>query len=192
MATNPTLTDQPIVCRYNKFGFCRFRGECRKQHVNDLCVSSECDVSNCEKRHPRKCKFHKYKKCKFGEECKFDHSVEQIAVVMNDDKLDELERKVSEKNEVISKQSNMISELEIKHSKLEEQVSEKNDIIEDLLIRMQAMENRMIKAMDDKEAQLNQLLTRTEQLENKFNDLEEAFAEKVDETPHICHPIFSF
>ena len=44
------------------------------------------------------------------------------------------------------------------------------------------MENRMVKVLDDKEQQLNKFWIRTEQLENKFNDLKEAFDEKVNET----------
>ena len=33
------------ICNFNKFGFCKFRDRCRKQHVNDKCENSSCDIS---------------------------------------------------------------------------------------------------------------------------------------------------
>ena len=183
MATPPTLTGQPIVCRYNKFGFCRYKEECKKHHVDESCVSLNCDISSCVNRHPKKCKFYKYRRCKFGELCRFDHGMEQeqVTVAKNDEKIDKIKKELDEKDEQINTQSSMISELEVKYSKMHEQMCEKDIIIDGLMKRMQMMENELKKIMDDKETELKKLLLRTNQLENKMNDLEEAFVGKDDE-----------
>ena len=73
------------ICNFNKFGFCKFRDRCRKQHVNDKCENSSCDISVCMRRHPRRCKYYsEYKRCKYGEWCRFEH-VENVSNVEIDD-----------------------------------------------------------------------------------------------------------
>ena len=62
------------VCYHNKFGYCKYQDTCRNPHVKDLCENSQCDISNCSKRHPRMCKFYKeFGKCKFSDYCFFKH-----------------------------------------------------------------------------------------------------------------------
>ena len=66
------------VCGFYKFGFCRFREVCRKEHVKKLCESSSCDGKTCAERHPRVCKFFKnVGYCKFGEWCLFSHIIKK-------------------------------------------------------------------------------------------------------------------
>ena len=63
------------VCRYFKFGFCKYLEKCRFVHVTEICENPECDAArSCSLRHPRICKFYRdYKRCKFGEWCCFKH-----------------------------------------------------------------------------------------------------------------------
>ena len=177
MATPPTLNHQSTVCRYNKFGFCRFKEVCRKRHFSELCVSHECDVSSCEKRHPKKCKYHMQRRCKFGLDCMFVHIVEQNVDERMDDKVKQLENEIKNKTEEINEQNNKICELESKLEKfldMNQQMSEKNDLIESLLKRIDMMEERMIKIVDDKGSKLEKLINKTGQLEKKVVDLEDA------------------
>ena len=67
-----------MVCRYNKFGYCKFGNRCFKKHENTTCENIGCSVSDCPLRHPRKCRyFSEYHYCKFGTFCKFSHKIEE-------------------------------------------------------------------------------------------------------------------
>ena len=63
------------VCLYNKFGFCKFRESCRRQHCEETCKEEHCEDKNlCQKRHPKICrKFLSEKGCRFGSECSYKH-----------------------------------------------------------------------------------------------------------------------
>ena len=65
-----------LVCRYNKYGYCRFKDTCRNRHIDEICDDSQCVRDSCQKRHPRSCVFYQaYKRCKFGSECKYRHDL---------------------------------------------------------------------------------------------------------------------
>eukprot|EP00092_Neocalanus_flemingeri_P059010 GFUD01070439.1.p1 GENE.GFUD01070439.1~~GFUD01070439.1.p1 ORF type:complete len:313 (+),score=42.55 GFUD01070439.1:267-1205(+) len=62
------------VCKFNKFGFCKFKETCRKQHVMEICENSSCAVSTCIFRHPRMCRFFRdFGRCKFTVGCSYVH-----------------------------------------------------------------------------------------------------------------------
>ena len=62
------------ICRYFKFGFCKYLEKCRFQHVREICENNECDAKSCSLRHPKICSFFRdYNRCKFGEWCLFKH-----------------------------------------------------------------------------------------------------------------------
>ena len=188
MATPPTLALQCSVCRYNKFGFCKFKTSCRKRHVSELCDSSECDISNCEKRHPKNCKFHKYRRCKFGLNCMFFHSMDQNVNEMTDDRVSQLEKDIKKKTEDLDEQKDKISELESRLDNflnIEKQVNEKNDMIEDLKKRMEMMEKKFNKILNNKESEIKNLKVKTGQLESKIVDIEEAFINKTNENSTV-------
>ena len=74
MATQKSLP----VCSYFKFGYCKHKELCRKNHVKELCEKVDCDISSCFLRHPKICKFYReYQKCKF-DPCMFRH-VDQLS-----------------------------------------------------------------------------------------------------------------
>ena len=61
------------VCKFNKFGYCRYKDVCRNLHVNESCENVSCDISSCSQRHPRECRYYReYKRCKFTP-CKYTH-----------------------------------------------------------------------------------------------------------------------
>ena len=62
------------ICQHHKFGFCKFREQCTKEHVKEKCKhSSACkNLKNCNKRHQRVCKrFVLERFCKFGDGCAY-------------------------------------------------------------------------------------------------------------------------
>jgi hypothetical protein len=110
------------VCRYNKFGYCKFGEVCRKQHVDELCHDSSCDPLNCNKRHPKECKYYSnYKRCKFNP-CKFLH--------LKNENYDEKLKEISQKQETI--EENLQEKLNIINLKIKE-IDEKIDIHEEAI-----------------------------------------------------------
>ena len=66
------------VCRYNKFGYCKFGEKCFRKHENRTCKKVGCSISYCNLRHPRKCRYYlEFHYCKFGSFCKFSHEIEE-------------------------------------------------------------------------------------------------------------------
>ena len=65
---------ESLVCRFNKFGYCKFEHNCQKRHIDKLCENEDCDTK-CENRHPKPCRYYDmYQRCKFGDFCKFSHT----------------------------------------------------------------------------------------------------------------------
>ena len=57
---------QKVICRYNKFGYCKFGGKCNFRHNNIKCEAKNYKISECEKRHPKICRYKRdYGRCKF-------------------------------------------------------------------------------------------------------------------------------
>ena len=106
------------VCRYFKFGYCKFAERCRFHHVKEECTNRSCDISVCTLRHPRICKFFRdYNRCKFGEWCFFKHMENNsMENVINKEeimeKLDNLKQLIDEKDALIKDLAEKIRVLE--------------------------------------------------------------------------------
>ena len=62
------------ICFKNKFGYCKFSDSCRYKHVTLVCEDGQCEIQNCEKRHPKICRYYRdYRRCKFTVGCKYKH-----------------------------------------------------------------------------------------------------------------------
>ena len=79
--------DIAAVCKYNKYGHCKYGKHCNFIHVNSKCEMNDCDVKKCTLRHPKDCKFvMRNKKCRFGEEyCSFEHNTTAISATAMED-----------------------------------------------------------------------------------------------------------
>ena len=72
-----------IMCYYFKFGHCRYGDTCRRRHNKIICAKENCEIFNCEQRHPKLCRYFKnYGRCKFYP-CAF-RLVSQISNDSND------------------------------------------------------------------------------------------------------------
>ena len=62
------------VCMYSKFGFCKFKSLCKRQHYTEECDNQNCQERNtCQKRHPKPCKRYSSGNCRFKKDCAFKH-----------------------------------------------------------------------------------------------------------------------
>ena len=92
------------VCQYNKFGHCKFQRLCRNHHIDVICNDSNCDVINCNNRHPMKCKYYQnFQRCKFSQ-CSYKHEEWKKVTNGADEAMkileNSIEKKVSEIEEI--------------------------------------------------------------------------------------------
>ena len=164
------MATQPI-CRYNKFGYCKFKDTCRKNHINTLCENSSCDVQICTLRHPKECKHYRnHGRCKFGEWCRFSHIEKEDELknlrLENDTinkKLADLEKNVFEKERVFNQNDD-----EVKNLKLEnETVNQKLADIEKSIIEKDRMFDNFVASMLDKFRKLEDKIYQEENNESE-------------------------
>ena len=127
------------ICLFFKFGYCKFKTSCNKKHVTQVCDDQKCNVTKCQKRHPRMCKFFiNSGSCKLGDLCAYSH-VRRNENENLEKKLDELIDTIKKKDDAIVRCESKIDELvkinlekEKIIEKLVKNVKEINDFIVDL------------------------------------------------------------
>ena len=105
------------ICKFQKFGFCKFGAKCFFRHSKEVCQNVNCAIESCLKRHPNPCKFFFLtRKCKFKEDCSYSHQFDK-----KDDSKEALEDKMVE-----------VEELQNENQKLKnenEKLKKENDIL---------------------------------------------------------------
>ena len=101
------MSDKEVnECKYNKFGFCKYREKCTRLHYTETCKNlTACkDIKRCPKRHPKACKIYALEKfCRFGNSCSYQHGgqPESNKESENTKKITALEKSVKEMAEKI-------------------------------------------------------------------------------------------
>ena len=161
------------VCKFFKFGYCKHREFCRRQHVIEICENIACDISMCTLRHPKVCKYYgDYRYCKF-DTCMFRH------VEKENDPDTETPKK---ENELISKQ---IDNVEKNIENLNNKILESEEIIAKLVEVDKKFEKviNIEKHFHDKSIAIETLISKVDALENKLcekDDIIKDLAEKVN------------
>ena len=84
------------ICRRNKYGYCKYNDKCRFRHINEKCVAKECNIFDCEKRHPKICNYiREFGRCKFTTFCRYDHE-KPDSILENSEKIEKLEKKIDQ------------------------------------------------------------------------------------------------
>ena len=100
------------VCKFNKYGHCRYEKFCHFSHEDRKCEDKFCDIRLCSLRHPKNCKYVvKNKPCKFGEFCSFEHEIDDIATFLRDTPEKILEKKIQELHVMIGTKDSEIEYL---------------------------------------------------------------------------------
>ena len=157
------------VCSWFKFGYCRHREYCRRQHVKDICEKIECEVSNCISRHPKICKFYRdYGKCKFNP-CMFRH--------VKDENSDQVEALKKENESILKKLEN----IEKSMNDLDVQMEQSEDIIEKLKEVDRKFEKviEIEKEIYNRDSEILNLLERVDAIEKKLQE-KDKFIDEVD------------
>ena len=123
------------ICRYNKFGHCKYGETCHKQHVKELCEIQSCEAQKCPKRHPRVCKYYyEYRRCKFGSFCSFSHRVSGNSIE-NENKIIEMERKISNLEKAVAENEDRIKKLKDKLDNVEVESKKSEDDLKHLALQ---------------------------------------------------------
>ena len=159
-----------IYCGYEKFEFCKFQDKCKLLHSIKNCDKTDCDISNCNFRHPRQCKYFKiYKRCKFSTYCKYKHETSDIPEAISKKKIESLE------NEIASLKL-FVEESFSKILSLEKKLEEKEDL--------KCVNNSPDDSLEVKNS-LEKSLLETESLGNKLQYQQEAVIEMMESTTNI-------
>ena len=118
------------VCFHQKFGFCKFKEMCSKQHLEETCQElSACQKpNNCHKRHPKECKRYEKGFCRFGIGCAYSHQEKSTLKAGNKEinvKVEMLEKMVFEMAEKIMKLESKVKENESKDTNTTVEASRK-------------------------------------------------------------------
>ena len=102
------------VCQFFKYGYCKFKIACRKQHILEKCKKQNCENGTCNQRHPRICRYLRDNGyCKFSEYCLFEHDFVKSDVQEIKDitvKLKGIEELIAEKSKDIETLEKVIKE----------------------------------------------------------------------------------
>ena len=135
------------VCYKFKFGFCKFKERCIYRHVTLVCDDYRCDVSKCEKRHPKICKFYRdYKWCKFTVGCLYKHENQY---------------------EIFEKIEKKLEEVKCNHSNIDIKKITKNT--DEKFERMESKIQILTKQIEENNAKIGSLELRLEECEKKFS-----------------------
>ena len=145
---------------------------CHFRHIDEICSEKNCNVFNCEKRHPKVCKFFReYHRCKFTTFCRYSHKVtdkdEKIKEI--EIKMDDIFKKADTKIEVLKKQ------FEDTLINLENEQKEKDILINTKDTRICKLEKRMErieKVLEDNDKLVGKKDSEIAQFEIKIKQLE--------------------
>ena len=125
------------VCRFYKFGYCKFKTSCKFKHVTVVCDDDKCNNQHtCQKRHPRVCKyFINFGRCKLGSACAYAHQTRgKVENGRLEQKLDELMKTINKKDEVIRNLSNKIEDLIQKNKEKDDKIDKLANDVKELTI----------------------------------------------------------
>jgi len=179
------------VCKFEKFGYCNQKEECKDYHPTEICKKTNCNVSRCKRRHPRPCKYFESGYCKFKEYCKYDHKEK----IKNDDLLErlmKLEKQIKILRDINGQQENSIfvlnerlSEVEIEnkslHRKLskEENKSNGDTLVTDDSSRKRKFEDNVTKTSQNVSAKVSRNeIEFSVDVENKIKEVKEEIVGK--------------
>ena len=162
------------VCRRNKYGHCKYGDKCTYLHTNEICAEKNCNVYNCERRHPQICNYQRtYGRCKFTEYCIYSHN-KPGDILENINKIAILEKKIENLQETHNRNvrnecKKKLDNLESKIDNLESQIitmnkasEEKGSLINDLEKRLESIQRNCLDTFIVKEIEVNK----------KFKDIE--------------------
>ena len=142
----------PILCLFNKFGYCKFGETCKKNHINKICDESSCEIETCKQRHPKVCKyFRNYGRCKFSP-CAFKHEVPVNHNSKLEKDIEDLTAKIQALEKIIVIKEKQIDEITNNLLEMEKKLSETSieSDVETFDEKVEAFEEKLFEKFDEK------------------------------------------
>ena len=129
------------MCRTNKYGYCKYGDNYRYRHIDEKCETKNCNVFDCDKRHPKICNFIRdYGQCKFNTYCKYDHDKPKN-IKETFEKIEDLEKKIYDLQ--TGTKANLAKEVERKIEAFESKLAILVHIIEEKDSTINKLEKRL-------------------------------------------------
>ena len=104
------------ICSYFKYGYCKYKEECRKQHNKEICeLGSSCENSKvCPRRHPKFCqKLSLEGFCRHGDKCAYNHNKLTYQNITNDkNDIKVMKVKIESLGIIVQEMATMISDIQ--------------------------------------------------------------------------------
>ena len=139
------------ICQYGKYGYCKFKSECKRKHLSEECKDLQnCkNMKSCEKRHPKRCKKHDSEKCRFGEISTY----KRLEPEQNKE-FDIMKEKLQKLEEIVQKEHTKNKEYDI----LKEKLKKLEQVVPALTRKVLSLENELKKVkMENKVKSLEEL-----------------------------------
>ena len=137
-----TLENQN-VCLFFKYGYCKFKSNCKNKHVTQVCDDEKCVEKKCPKRHPRNCKYMTaFGSCKLGTACAYAHGKKNENDKL-EQKLDQLIEIAKKKDDDIDKLIKMNNEKDKIIDTLLKKIKEKDDVVKHLVDDMKIIKEKV-------------------------------------------------
>ena len=120
---------QDDVCKYFKYGYCKYRDKCRMHHNKEICDNGySCTASKvCPKRHPKLCrKLSLEGFCRHGDKCAYRHTTSSKLSIQNDANI--LKVRLENLENVVQEMAKQIATLQSELFYHEEATLESNSI----------------------------------------------------------------
>ena len=150
-------------CQFFKFGYCKLKDDCEKNHVKEECRDGlQCKaIKTCSLRHPKMCKRVVLEGlCRYGEGCAYNHKRSLHGLRINDDAIQEDINKLKTEVEVL-----------------------KNTI--KLLVSIREEGNILEKSVKDIEGEIKLLKAENKELLKRIQHVEDDLKDETDEKSHI-------
>ena len=140
-----------IKCKFHNTGYCKYQEKCKFHHSKDTCETN-CNKTDCNKRHPRYCKYGK--KCWRNELCAYKHTTspkesEELAkkILSLKTEIDHLKAHIEKQKEELKSIENdtnlKLDNLNRKVSQLEKGNLEKDTLIKVLRAKLKSKEESL-------------------------------------------------
>ena len=183
------------VCKFEKFGYCKLKEECKEYHPTEVCEKKNCNVSRCKRRHPKTCKFFESGYCKFKEACKYDHK-EKVTVNELLERNIKLEKQIMILRSLNEQQADAIIVLNerLQHVEIESQIYSKQ-YGEDTLVDDDSSKKRKLDdvPMNPKNETTNDIRMEIEfsvDVQKKINDINSNISDKSSEDAKLVLKTF--
>ena len=154
------------ICQFFRHGFCRYKDNCRKQHVVEVCEHEHCQDPYCIKRHPRICRYYRdWNYCKFGSYCYYKHTSWKSG-------FDELNTQIANLLKVIDEMENSKKHMSAEISALELKIK-RIENIENQTNKEVLLSNNFTQKLDVIENQMSQIKNSVDSLNSDADILDD-------------------